>query len=464
MLSIKESTLRMDNQAPTFNLKAVVRETGLKPDTLRAWERRYGLPEPDRTEGGHRLYSQEDIEILKWLIGRQDEGMSISRAVDLFRRMRAAGEKPLSPAPDASTASERGVMADAGQTDAVVVTRSRPMYADGAAISMSREAWIEACLIFDESAAEAVLAQAFALYPAEAVCVEVLMAGLSSLGAGWYQGDVTVQQEHFASGLAMRRLEALLAATPAPTRKERVMIACPPEEDHTFVPLMLALFLRRLGLDVIYLGADVPLINLADTLAAARPDLVVLTAQQLHTAATLMEMAQLLQQHGVAVAYGGLVFAQQPPLRHRIPGHYLGNRLDGASQVVDKLLRTPAPAPQIVSNPQLLPVLADFRQRRSAIEARLWQSMQGNGMRIPHAQFQTAVVNLSRSVDAVLTLGDVSLMSETIDWIQGLLVNHRASAATLAPFLSLYAQAVAAEMPATHEPISRWLAGVTKAT
>ncbi len=82
MLSIKESTLRMDNQAPTFNLKAVVRETGLKPDTLRAWERRYGLPEPDRTEGGHRLYSQEDIEILKWLIGRQDEGMSISRAVD----------------------------------------------------------------------------------------------------------------------------------------------------------------------------------------------------------------------------------------------------------------------------------------------------------------------------------------------------------------------------------------------
>ncbi|MCA9937221.1 MAG: MerR family DNA-binding transcriptional regulator, partial [Anaerolineales bacterium] len=39
-------------------MKVVVQETGLKPDTLRAWERRYGVPSPERTAGGHRLYSQ----------------------------------------------------------------------------------------------------------------------------------------------------------------------------------------------------------------------------------------------------------------------------------------------------------------------------------------------------------------------------------------------------------------------
>jgi DNA-binding transcriptional MerR regulator len=44
----------MADDAPTFNLKAVVRETGLKPDTIRAWERRYGLPHPKRTAGGHQ--------------------------------------------------------------------------------------------------------------------------------------------------------------------------------------------------------------------------------------------------------------------------------------------------------------------------------------------------------------------------------------------------------------------------
>lgn len=64
----------MDPRTPTFNLKAVVQETGIKPDTLRAWERRYGLPEPDRSTGGHRLYSQRNIDTLRWLIARQEEG------------------------------------------------------------------------------------------------------------------------------------------------------------------------------------------------------------------------------------------------------------------------------------------------------------------------------------------------------------------------------------------------------
>ena len=66
-----------------------------KPDTLRAWERRYGLPQPKRTAGGHRLYSQRDIDTLKWLVARQNEGMSISRAVELWNRLKEEGQDPL---------------------------------------------------------------------------------------------------------------------------------------------------------------------------------------------------------------------------------------------------------------------------------------------------------------------------------------------------------------------------------
>ena len=87
----------MSHKTPTYNLKAVVRETGLKPDTLRAWERRYGVPAPQRTESGHRLYSQHDIDTLKWLLLRQSEGMSISRAIELWRRMEEEGADPLVP-------------------------------------------------------------------------------------------------------------------------------------------------------------------------------------------------------------------------------------------------------------------------------------------------------------------------------------------------------------------------------
>ena len=88
----------MLSTTPAYNLKVVLKETGLAADTLRAWERRYGLPMPQRTAGGHRLYSQRDIETIKWLMKRQEEGLSISRAVDLWNEQLSSGTDPLADA------------------------------------------------------------------------------------------------------------------------------------------------------------------------------------------------------------------------------------------------------------------------------------------------------------------------------------------------------------------------------
>jgi MerR family transcriptional regulator, light-induced transcriptional regulator len=51
------------SQTPIYNVKAVSKETGLTAGILRAWERRYGLPLPQRTPGGYRLYSQYDMGV-----------------------------------------------------------------------------------------------------------------------------------------------------------------------------------------------------------------------------------------------------------------------------------------------------------------------------------------------------------------------------------------------------------------
>jgi methanogenic corrinoid protein MtbC1 len=67
---------------------------------------------------------------------------------------------------------------------------------------------------FSETTAEQTLNQAFSMFPVEAVCLEVLQRGMSEIGERWYQNRVSVQQEHFASALAMRRLDALLSASP----------------------------------------------------------------------------------------------------------------------------------------------------------------------------------------------------------------------------------------------------------
>ena len=96
------------DKTPIYNLKAVVQETGLKADTLRAWERRYGVPAPQRTESGHRLYSEYDIEVLKWLIVRQEEGMSISRAIELLSRLEEEGKNPLEAGGGAVVGAEEG--------------------------------------------------------------------------------------------------------------------------------------------------------------------------------------------------------------------------------------------------------------------------------------------------------------------------------------------------------------------
>ncbi|MEM7035290.1 MAG: MerR family transcriptional regulator, partial [Chloroflexota bacterium] len=228
-------------ETPTYNLKVVVRETGLKADTLRVWERRYGLPQPQRTTGGHRLYSQRDIDILKWLVSRQKEGMSISRAVKLWRQFEAEGRDP---------------------TQLPVATRPKNQVTidvDNGALSDFRRAWISACLAFDQASADQVLNQAFGIYSVETVCTELMQAGLAYIGQEWYKGNVSVQQEHFASALVIRRLEALLSGSPVPTRSGRILIGCPPDEEHTFSPLMLSLLLRRRGWDIVYLGARVPL-------------------------------------------------------------------------------------------------------------------------------------------------------------------------------------------------------------
>src|SRR3712207_2959209 len=72
------------SDAPVCNTKAVARETGVHADTLRARERRYGVPRTKRTGDRHRLYSDRDIAIIRWMRDRNDEGMNISHAVMLL--------------------------------------------------------------------------------------------------------------------------------------------------------------------------------------------------------------------------------------------------------------------------------------------------------------------------------------------------------------------------------------------
>jgi DNA-binding transcriptional MerR regulator len=431
----------MSKQAgPYFNLKAVVQQTGLKPDTLRAWERRYGLPMPQRSGGRHRLYTRQDIETIKWLMARQQEGLSIKRAVELWRQIESEGRNPLQTPTPVATAEAAALAPQAvGET-----------------LLEMREAWIDACLAYDERRAEQVLAQAFALYPPETVALELLQKAMAYIGKGWYRGEVTVQQEHHCSALAIRRLEALVMAAPPPTRPGRILAACPPQEQHVFGLLLLTFLLRRRGWEVVYLGANVPAAQLETTIAATNPQLVILAAQRLNTAATLLEIAQFLQEQGVPLAYGGLVFNLLPALRDRIPGHFLGDSIALAPQVIESLMLAPRPAPAVETVSEVYQRAQDhFWEREGLIDAQILQAPDSGGIATNHLALANRELGLN--VGAALALGDMNYLGTDVEWIKGLLDNHGVPVKALRSYLMAYRQAAQENLDERGAPVVTWL-------
>ncbi|MBC7252263.1 MAG: MerR family transcriptional regulator [Anaerolineae bacterium] len=419
---------------PLFKPKAVSQETGVKADVLRAWERRYGLPQPARSPGGHRLYSQRDIDTIKWLVARQREGLSIKQAVELWRGLEARGQEPLQKLPPAPP-----VALPAGDI-----------------LAEMRQAWVSACLSFDESLAEQTLAQAFALYPPETVCLQLLQKGLAQIGEGWYAGQVTVHQEHFASALALRRVGSLVLHAPPPTRPGRIITACPPREAHTFSLLLFTYLLRRRGWEVLYLGADVPWQQMKAAIAHIKPRLVILAAQRLSTAATLLEMAHSLQEEHLLPSFGGGIFNRLPALRTRIPGHFLGATLEQAVPVVEELMTTHRPPPALTPvAPDHLEALAYYRDRRTEIENRVWETLRSQG--VAPDSFLELNEQFAPALTAALALGDIAFLDNQWQWLKGLGQSDRIPTTLLYAYLHAYQQATQALLDERDALLVRWM-------
>jgi methanogenic corrinoid protein MtbC1 len=432
----------MISTTPAFNLKVVLKETGIAADTLRAWERRYGLPMPQRSAGGHRMYSQRDIETIKWLMKRQADGLSISRAVDLWNEQLMSGSDPLAGVTPSSLVSTSNVPVSYQSLDTT--------------LDSLRAQWIDACVNFNEASAEQTLNQAFSIFPVEAVCIEVLQKGMSEVGDLWYENRANVQQEHFASGLAIRRLDALLSASPAPTRNQTVLVGCPPDEWHTLTPLLLALLLRRRGLNVLYLGANVPVAQFSDTVKSARANLVILTSQQLISAATLHHAARALSSQKIPVAFGGRIFNLRPDLSHSISGHFLGQDLYGALDEVEIVLNgnVKQPRPKAASQVYVAAHQA-FILRRAQIEMTVKESL--DPLSISPDDIETGLHFLGENISAALQLGDMAYVSAEIDWLKGLLRSHGSSNSQLAGFLHAYSNAIDKNINGEGSPIFEWL-------
>jgi DNA-binding transcriptional MerR regulator/methylmalonyl-CoA mutase cobalamin-binding subunit len=214
------------------------RRSGVSPDLLRAWERRYGLLHPERSAGGLRLYSPTDLERVRLMKQHLASGLAAAEAAALALR-------------------------DQGSASVV-----RP-----AAV---RAELAEALEAFDEARAQAVIDRLLTSTTVDTLLREIVLPYLDDLGDRWERGAASVAQEHFASGVLRGRLLALargwgMGMGPA------AVLACLPEEQHDIGLVSFGLALRSQGWRIVYLGPNCPIDTVAETARLVDATLIVLS-------------------------------------------------------------------------------------------------------------------------------------------------------------------------------------------
>jgi MerR family transcriptional regulator, light-induced transcriptional regulator len=301
------------SEAPLYNTAAVVQRTGVAATTFRAWERRYGYPKPQRDAKGQRLYSERDIQGIAWLSEQTSHGVAISRAVVILRGGYAAPGTASAPAPSAAIRSFAALRAEL----------------------------LDALLAFDLAPAERLLAEAFALFSIEDVCMHILEPLLVEVGDRWHAGELSVADEHHITSFIRARLFSLLTAYQRADGGPLVFAACAPDEWHEIGILLVSVFLARRGIDVRYFGPNLPLDDLATVVRHHRPAVVALSAQSRETASNLRGADLVLRgakPPHPRLVFGGQAFDADPALREAIGGTYVGPTAVAASGFIEGML------------------------------------------------------------------------------------------------------------------------------
>lgn len=230
----------------TYPVKAVARLTGLTPETLRAWERRYQAVAPARDAGGRRAYTAADVERLRAFKALVDAGHPISRvvAMDEEDRQRLIGE--IEPPP-----------------------------AEGGDLAGIRAGLLAAVEHYDAGELHRRLGLAMATLDADLLAREVLGPTLEAVGGAWERGEMDIAQERLISAAIRSRILGTLDT--APDFRPALMLATPSGESHELGLLLLAFRAASRLIPVRYLGADLPVQEIKRLARRFRPRVIALS-------------------------------------------------------------------------------------------------------------------------------------------------------------------------------------------
>ena len=313
------STIAELSSEPKYTIKTVCAQTGIRAVTLRAWERRYALLNPQRGENLYRRYSEQDIAVLRWIKSRVDGGLAISTAAQELKTMLQRGMWP-EPVPSVAAPVAR-------------TWRKPPQdYASGLYSALVNHNELTAAEILQESQGQ---------FDLDTLCLQIILPCLRAIGDAWERGAIRVATEHFASTFLRGKLHSIFQAYPLRRSTPVILCGCAPGELHEIGSLIFATMLRRDGYRVEYLGPDLPLEDLVEYARYAQPDMICLAATMEENALGLRRLQPALEKlkNVPTFGFGGGAFNRQPALRESVPGVFLGEDLLEASETVHKLLR-----------------------------------------------------------------------------------------------------------------------------
>ncbi len=227
--------------------------TGLSADVVRVWERRYQAISPQRSDGGSRLYSDAEIARLRRL----------RQAVELGHAIGQVAKLPDSELENLS-GKHRATFAIASQdaTDPHAITRER---------------FLEAIARMDVVAADEEINRAATLYPPRVMVKNIVVPLLAEIGDRWAHRDFGVAQEHVATNLIRNLLSSLFRLYPPDEAADTIVLATPAEERHEFGILIAALIAATRGWRVVYLGADLPALEIVRTVKLTKARVLLLS-------------------------------------------------------------------------------------------------------------------------------------------------------------------------------------------
>jgi len=244
----------------TYPIKAVSNLTGLSIHVIRAWEKRYNVVNPDRTETNRRVYSSKDVEKLKLLHLASEKGYSIGtiakHSVDSLRSI---------------VAEEYQEVNQKSSND------NRDVISNDIEMSDYLRSSIEAIKNLDAHNLEKELYRALVDLSQPKFIQQVISPLLDKIGEMWKSGEIRIVNEHISSAVIRKILTSLIDNNTVPTNAPTILLATPKGQLHELGALIIGVIASADGWNVTYMGPNLPGEEIAAAIERLNPKIVALS-------------------------------------------------------------------------------------------------------------------------------------------------------------------------------------------